>query len=194
MRTDAHGPPRPSPHALGPTCCTGDAVRVRIAASAEAGARAPSGRSTTIALAVRRSGTPALRHFLPAPLSPCSGGTLQKRSSPVFFHEGKGSRLRSGATNPGEDLRPSVAVHSNARNATKAAVEPNPSMGGSCAIRPWLERCACRTDGDASAETRLVHATCTPKARRESRRRKAAFSTECRGGSAAHLQYLIQRP
>ena len=104
----------------------------------------------------------------------------------MFFHEGKGSRLRSGATNPEENLRPAVTVYSNATNATEVAVAPTPSMGGSHAIRPSARRDASRTD--VFVDTCLVHATCEPNARRESRRSEAAFTTERLRGVACLLQ------
>ena len=184
MRTDAHGPPRPSPHALGPTCCAGDAVRVRIGANAKAVAHAPSGHSATIVGAnVAGSGSqplPALSRKIlghPSKKRPHQGFSRGKfvDSADRFYQRGGRSPLCCG--------RP---VKHNDRSWGGCGADPlyvrqprHPPLGSKNAFRT-----------DASAETRLVHAMCTPKARRESRRRKAAFSTKCRGGSDAHLQGL----
>ena len=97
MRTDAQGPPRPSPHALGPTCCAGDAVRVRIGANAKAVAHAPSGHSATISREQLSLG--AARNLVPA-LSRKILGHPSKKRPHQGFSRGKVRRV-CGSVLPG---------------------------------------------------------------------------------------------
>ena len=121
------------------------------------------------------------------PLSPTILGHPSKKRPHQGFSRGKVRRV-CGSVLPGPGKVSALLWPSSQTQRTLLGRlwRRPPLCAAAAPSRPLGSKNAFRTD--ASAETRLVHAMCTPKARRESRRRKAAFSTECRGGSAAHLQ------